>query len=98
VALSTTVLISVTSLFLVRRYATEGISLACQYAYRNATPGSTLAGNLLSQLVISPSIKQKFKIYFGLQPFFPFSKHVLGNWLILQMSISSLGCRLWSQG
>lgn len=28
------------------RYATESIRLACQWAYRNATPGSTLGGNL----------------------------------------------------
>jgi hypothetical protein len=26
-------------------YAAESISLACKYAYRNATPGSRLAGN-----------------------------------------------------
>lgn len=26
------------------RYASESISLACKYAYRNATPGSTLGG------------------------------------------------------
>lgn len=26
------------------RYASESISLACKYAYRNATPGSTLTG------------------------------------------------------
>jgi hypothetical protein len=26
-------------------YAAESISLACKYAYRNATPGSKLAGN-----------------------------------------------------
>jgi len=34
-------------------YATEGISLACQYAYRNATPGSTLTDEyFLSRLPI----------------------------------------------
>ncbi|KAG0565827.1 hypothetical protein KC19_7G016800 [Ceratodon purpureus] len=37
-------------------YATEGISLACQYAYRNATPGSTLADEyFLSRLPIVES-------------------------------------------
>lgn len=29
------------------RYASESISLACKYAYRNATPGSTLEGKII---------------------------------------------------
>lgn len=29
------------------RYASESVSLACKFAYRNATPGTTLEGSFL---------------------------------------------------
>lgn len=83
------------------RYAAESIKLACQYAYRNATPGSTLAGDLSLQVhvpIIGPDLQISQQMI--LTNFFSHVQSisdVLNNIFAPQMSTSSRACQLWKQ-